>query len=147
MDLLATLRLWLASLSGAPRESVRQRHERLADEARRRAEREGLIFDAYPEAPHRPKVRLVLLSGPLMERVRLDGYSLNDLNLRKGSWRRDWLAERVREALIVMDARAKLLERAQAKRKVERAAKDEERRHAAYEAAVAREARDRTGAG
>jgi hypothetical protein len=144
VDLLASLRLWFATVTGRPnvRESVRARHERMAVEGRRRAEREGLIYDAYPEAPHRPKVRLVLLSGPFMERVDLDGYSLNDLDLRRGPWRDGRLAERVRQSLVVIDARAKLLERQQAKRRAEQAAQQEERRHAQFEKAVQQEQRE-----
>ena len=61
------------------------------------AEHHVPTYEAYPEQPNHPKVRLVLLSGDLMEKVDLEGYSLREINFEK-QWRRDWLAQKVIEA-------------------------------------------------
>lgn len=124
MGLVATLRLWVLGRIG-----VRERHEQMAEAARRAAEKAGTIYDAYPGAKKRtPRMRLVILAGSLMETVNLDDYSLDEIDTGAPRWRRE-LGPRI----ALARARLKVRLEAEAKLKAEQA----------YEAAVLREAADK----
>ncbi len=62
-------------------ESVRERHDRLADEARARAARLGVLYDPYPDAaPEKQRIRFVAIGGPFMEPVEFDGYRFSQID-------------------------------------------------------------------
>ena len=127
---MALAGLWdwfLARITG--KESIRARHERMADEARRKAEKAGLIFDAYPAPPHSSRMRLLIAAGSFMETVDLDGYSLHEIDLNSPRWRRE-LAPRI------------ALARARLKRRLD--ADVIARGERAYERAIAKEQRDKS---
>lgn len=126
MGILAWIGGWL--LRAMPKNPIQQRHEEMAEAARRKAERAGLLYDAYPDREHTPRMRLVILSGRLLETVDLAGYSLHEVNLDSPRWRRE-LGPRIAQA------------RARLKRRVE--ADTQTRGERAYERAVAKEQRDK----
>jgi hypothetical protein len=126
---VAVTALWqwlLARLAGRP--SVRERHEQMAEAARRKAEKAGLLYDAYPAPAHNPRMRLLVAYGRVMETVDLDGYSLHEINVDAPRWRRE-LGPRIAQA------------RARAKQRY--AADVIARGERAYERAVAKEERDK----
>ena len=90
-------------------------------------------YDAYPDRePHKARMRLVVLVGPVMETVDLDGYSLHEVNLDAPRWRRE---------LPVRIARARL----KAAHRHDAYLKDKSER--AWQRAVAKEEADKLRAG
>lgn len=57
-------------------------------------------YEAYPEVPYRPRMKLVIISGRLMEKVDLDGDSVDDfLTLTMLPARRQiWFLDRIQQA-------------------------------------------------
>lgn len=79
---------------------------------KRRAElapRSRPTYDAYPETPDPPGIRVYLEARDVRGRlrrttVRLDGYSLHQINFRHEG-RRDWFIGQVLEALIALSVK------------------------------------------
>ncbi len=84
---------WLMRvIPDSPTEAWRQRRDRMVKKSKP-------TYDVYPTAEHRPRVRLVMISGRHWVPVDTEGYDLNELNWRK-TWRRDWLMDKILEAFI-----------------------------------------------
>lgn len=68
-------------------------------------------YDAYPDVPSHPKVRVMLVSGRFMEQVDLEGYSLEQINWQK-EFRQRWYAKQTVDALIRLIRRVEAAEAA-----------------------------------
>ncbi len=89
---------WLMRvMPDSPSEAWRRRRSKIV-------KRSKPTYIAYPVAEHRPKVRLVMISGKHWVPVDTEGYDLNELNWRR-TWRRDWLMDKILEAFITINVR------------------------------------------
>ena len=107
MAIAAVWQWLLARLSGRP--SVRERHEQLTEAARRKAEKAGTLFDAYPDQEHKPHLRLVIVGSGIWQPVDLDGYGVEEMDLRSPRWRRELgpRLERARQAALEQGRKAR----------------------------------------
>ena len=96
MNLVAWLRMFFSFPDGFT-ESWRQRREKAY-------KRSKPTYDAYPGRSHRPKVRLVMISGKHWEPVDTEGYDLNEINW-KLEWRQRWLINKFLEAFVRINVR------------------------------------------
>ena len=88
------MREWLLTQG----QSLRGRFEERTEKAKAKAKREGKLVDAYPDRPYKPPQVLFIRSGRFMQRVDLDGESVDDRDWTAHEWLRKVLANRVQIA-------------------------------------------------